>query len=112
MDMQDKHLKVLHILSAFYFRLGDVTRALALVAVAAEAAPNDPDLAETLIRCYIATGQAEAALKRLDQLGFTAGRRRERELDGLRSQALWVAGRREEARRLYASVLDDWTALS
>lgn len=102
----DQRLETLHVLSAFYLRLGDAPRALALVAVAAESAPGNLDVAETLIRCYIAMGQADAALRHLECLtphvvAQDGGGR----LDTLRSQALWAAGRRQEARRLYDRVL-------
>lgn len=102
----DPRLETLHVLSAFYLRLGDAQRALALVAVVAEAAPGNLDVAETLIRCYIAMGQADVALRHLDCLAphvhaQDGGGR----LDTLRSQALWAVGRRQEARRLYGRVL-------
>lgn len=99
----DQRLETLHVLSAFYLRLGDAPRALALVAIAAEAEPANLDLAETLIRCYIAMGQSEAALHHLDCLtAHVPARGDDGRLDILRSQALWGAGRRQEARRLYS----------
>lgn len=108
----DPRLEILHVLSAFYLRLGDAERALALVGVAAEASPANLDIAETLIRCYIAMDQPDAALKHLDGLAarLSAGRDTVR-LDVLRSQALWTAGRRQEARRLYAQAQDRRTAM-
>jgi type III secretion protein Y len=103
----EKPLEVLHVLGAFYLRLGNVPRALALTALAAESAPEDADVMETLVRCYIAAGEAEAALKFLDGLALrNMGRHIDRRLEDLRSKALWVAGRRDEARRLYARVLE------
>lgn len=98
----DSRLEVLHALGGFYLRLGDGSRALALVAVAAEAAPGNLDLAATLIRCYLALGQSEAALRHMENLTsrvpLPAGDTR---LDELRVRALWMAGRRQEARRLH-----------
>ena len=103
----EKPLEVLHVLGAFYLRLGNVPRALALTALAAESAPDDIEVMETLVRCYIAAGEAETALKFLDGLALrNMGRAVDRRLEGLRSRALWVAGRHEEARRLYARVLE------
>lgn len=101
----DSRLEILHVLSAFYLRLGDAPRALALVAVAAEAAPGNLDVAETLIRCYIAMDQPDAALRHLENLSARIpARGGDRRLEVLRSQALWVAGRRQEARRLYGLI--------
>jgi type III secretion protein Y len=103
----EKPLEVLHGLGAFHLRLGNAHRALALVALAAESAPDDMDVMETMIRCYIAAGEAEAALRLLDGLALrNLGRQVDRRLEDLRSRALWTAGRREEARRLYARALE------
>lgn len=101
----DSRLEILHVLSAFYLRLGDAPRALALVAVVAEAAPGNLDVAETLIRCYLAMGEADAALRHVENLAARVpAHGGDRRLEVLRSQALWVAGRRQEARRLYSRV--------
>lgn len=98
----DQRLEILHVLGAFYLRLGDPKRALALIGVAAEAAPRDLDLADVLVRCYVAMGEGEAALTHLDKLApHLRSKADQGRFDRLRAQALWVAGRRQEARRLY-----------
>ena len=109
--MQEHQLKILCVLSAFYLRLGDASRALALIAVAAEAAPHDAAVAEMLIRCHLAVGQADAALTRLDWLATRyPDRRTDKNFQILRSRALWMAGRRTEARQLYARAIEGGVA--
>ena len=105
--MLEHQLKILNVLSAFYLKLGDAPRALALIAVAAEAAPHDAAVTEMLIRCQLAVGQADAALNRLDWLATRhPDRRTDKTFQVLKSRALWMAGRKAEARQLHARAID------
>jgi thioredoxin-like negative regulator of GroEL len=95
--VDERQIGMLRALGAFRLSLGDSGRALALLAAAFEAVPNDGGTARLLIRSYIAAGQGEAALSLLDALaaaGIAEG------FDTLRCEALWLAGRRDEARAL------------
>lgn len=104
--MTDRQITMLHTLGAFYLRIGDADRALAVTAAAFEAAPRRPGLAATLIRCYVAAGEGGGALALLDRMDFAdADDGERRALALLRSQSLWLAGRKAEARLLRASLL-------
>lgn len=104
--MNDEQARMLHAIGTFHQRLGDPSRALALLAALFEAHPGDTDLAVQLIRCYIDLGEGEAALRLLDGLPPNAGNAETRKaLTVTRCQALWLCGRKSEARDLRARAL-------
>lgn len=99
--MNDEQAKMLHAIGTFHQRLGDPGRALALLAALFEAHPGDTDLAVQLIHCYIDLGEGEAALRLLDDLPVDHVSAAAREaLILARCQALWLCGRKGEARDL------------
>jgi len=101
--MNDDQAKMLHAIGTFHLRLGDAGRALALLAAVFETRPDDLGLAAAVIRCYVALGEGEAALRLLDGLSVAnTGEKTRRALTLARCEALWLAGRRVEARELRA----------
>ena len=86
-----------------YRRSGQSQRALVLLLIAVQMAPDDTTLLRNLVMAFTDSGQAERALSALDRLVELEG-----ESSGLwllRSRALWRGGRKDEARQCFKRYL-------
>jgi type III secretion protein Y len=93
------HRDLLHALGHLYLQHGQNRRALILLLVAARTAPEDVGLQRSLAYALVANGSGAAALAIIDAL--EASGTPEPPLRLLRSRALLLEGRREEARRCF-----------
>jgi type III secretion protein Y len=96
------HCDLLLALGWLYLRSGHHRRGLVLVLLARHAAPDDPAVARTLAWAFVVNGSGEEALAILDGIAPPPSAAADPPLRLLRSRALWLAGRAEEARRCFA----------
>lgn len=90
-------------LGELYRRSGQSQRALVMLLIAVQMAPNDSALLRSLVMAFTDSGQADRALAALDRLHDAEG-----ESPGLlllRSRALWSGARKEEARQCFTRYL-------
>lgn len=90
-------------LGELYRRSGQSQRALVMLLIAVQLAPDDSALLRNLVMAFTDSGQADRALAALDRLHECEG-----ESPGLlllRSRALWSGARREEARQCFKRYL-------
>src|SRR5579859_6686488 len=90
------HRDLLHALGYLYLQHGHNRRALVLLLLADRLSPDEPGLKRSLAYAFIANRAGAAALAVIDELEARGGSRPELRL--LRSRALLLEGRREEAR--------------
>lgn len=86
-----------------YRRSGQSQRALVLLLIAVQMAPDDTTLLRNLVMAFTDSGQAERALSALDRLVELEGESSDLWL--LRSRALWRGGRKDEARQCFKRYL-------
>lgn len=90
-------------LGELYRRSGQSQRALVMLLIAVQMAPNDSALLRSLVMAFTDSGQADRALAALGRLQDAEG-----ESPGLlllRSRALWSGARKEEARQCFKRYL-------
>lgn len=86
-----------------YRRSGQSQRALVMLLIAVQMAPNDALLLRNLAMAFTDSGDAERALNALDRAAEREGESPELLL--LRSRALWRGARKEEARQCFKRYL-------
>ncbi|MFQ3786223.1 hypothetical protein [Halomonas sp. A29] len=95
--------ELLHMMGHLYLKSSETKRGLVLLLIAAHIAPDHAGILHTLVRAFIAVGDTPRALEAIDRLerlqGASPG------LTLLQSRALWVAGQKDEARRLFRDYL-------
>lgn len=105
MTSRDDHdcVELLKGMGELYRRSGQAQRALVMLLIAAQMAPDDTALLRNLAMAFTDSGDAERALNVLDRLVDHEG-----ESSGLlllRSRALWRGARKEEARQCFKRYL-------
>ena len=96
-------IELLKGMGELYRRSGQSQRALVMLLIAVQMAPNDTSLLRSLVMAFTDSGQSDRALAALDRL-----LEREGESPGLlllRSRALWSGARKEEARQCFKHYL-------
>jgi type III secretion protein Y len=86
-----------------YRRSGQAQRALVMLLIAVQMAPEDTTLLRTLAMTFTDSGDAERALNALNRLAEQEGESSSLLL--LRSRALWRGARKEEARQCFKRYL-------
>jgi type III secretion protein Y len=100
---QDEVIDLIHCLGFIYLRHGQPYRAVVLLIVAGQAAPERADILRTLCLALIDAGMGEQALEVLAQLGAMAPDMAAHRLMRLmRARALLLLGRAAEARQCFA----------
>ena len=104
-DLGADHRDLLHALGHLYLQHGHHRRALVLLLLAERMAPDDVGLKRSLAYAFVANGAggpALAVIEELERLGLT-----QPALRLLRSRALLLDGRREEARLAFRAYVND-----
>jgi type III secretion protein Y len=99
------HCDLLHALGYLYLQHGHNRRALVLLLLASRLAPDDPGLKRTLAYAFVANRAGAAALAVIDDLEALG--RIQPALRLLRSRALLLEGRRDEARLCFRAYVND-----
>jgi type III secretion protein Y len=100
---QDEAIDLIHCLGFIYLRHGQPYRAVVLLIVAGEAAPERADILRTLCLALIDSGMGEQALEVIHKLTVRAPDMAAHRLMRLmRARALLLVGRAEEARHCFA----------
>ena len=85
-----------------YLRCGHHRRGLILILLAANAAPEDQAVQRMLAWAFIVNGSGREALAAVERLEAADPDADQPPLRLLRSRALWLMGRHQEARRCFA----------
>jgi len=99
------HRDLLHALGHLYLQHGHHRRALVLLLLAQRLAPEDAGLKRSLAYAFVANGAGGAALAVIEELEGLG--RPLPALRLLRSRALLLEGRREEARLCFRAYVND-----
>lgn len=99
------HRDLLHALGYLYLQHGHNRRALVLLLLADRMSPDDPGLKRSLAYAFVANRAGAAALTVIDELEACGLGRPALRL--LRSRALLLEGRREEARHCFRAYVND-----
>ena len=101
-DLDDDVLDLVHCLGFIYLRHGQPYRAVVLLIVAAQAAPDRPELLRTLCGAMVAARMGEQALLVLDRLAALQPDDAQHSMMRLlRARALLLLGRLPEARAAF-----------
>lgn len=101
-ELPDDVLDLLHCLGFVYLRHGQPYRAVVLLIVAAQSAPNRADVLRTLCAALVAARMGEPALDVLDRLAaLEPDMADHRMMRLMRARALLLLGRTEAARRAF-----------
>jgi type III secretion protein Y len=98
-------LDLVHCLGYIYLRHGQSYRAVVLLIVAAQMAPDRSDILRSLAASLIASGMGEQALDVITRiLRLEPALQHHRMMRLMQARALLAAGRGEEARQIFRSV--------
>ncbi|MCT7376847.1 tetratricopeptide repeat protein [Chelativorans salis] len=103
-EMRDA-VQLLHTLGYLYGSHGQVKRGVAYLLIAVQLSPDDPGLLRTLAHLLVRDGDAEKALATIDRLETMDDMASHPALALLKSRALLLSGRMEEARRTFQTFL-------
>lgn len=98
-------VQLLHILGYLYGNHGQVKRGVTYLLIAVQLSPDDPGLLRTLAHLLIRDGDADKALATIDRLETIDAMASHPALALLKSQALLLGGRTQEARRSFRDFL-------
>ncbi len=96
---------LLHVLGHLYGSHGQVKRGVAYLLIAIQLAPGDSGILRTLAHLLILDGEADKALVTIERLETMEDTARHPALALLKSRALALAGRTEEARNSFREFL-------
>jgi type III secretion protein Y len=100
---QDEVIDLIHCLGFIYLRHGQPYRAVVLLIVAGQAAPQRADILRTLCLALIDAGMGDQALEVMAQLAVLApAMAAHRMMHVMRARALLLVGRTDEARASFA----------
>ena len=100
-SLTDDAIDLMHCLGYIYLRHGQPYRAVVLLIVAGQAAPERADILRTLAAALIESGMGEQALDVLARLTHVAPHRM---IHLMRARALLLAGRKDEARHAFRAM--------
>jgi type III secretion protein Y len=103
MNKRQNTLQLLHALGFIYANHGQTKRALVLQLLASRLEPENRGVLRTLAYTFLSDGAPDHALAVIARL--KALREDDPSLDLLYSRALWEAGQRTEARRVFRTFL-------
>jgi type III secretion protein Y len=98
-------VQLLHILGYLYGSHGQVNRGITYLLIAVQLSPDDPGLLRTLAHLLIRNGDAEKALATIDRMETMDVMASHPALALLKSRALLLSGRTEEARSSFQAFL-------
>ncbi|WP_274425121.1 tetratricopeptide repeat protein [Chelativorans sp. YIM 93263] len=96
---------LLHVLGHLYGSHGQVKRGVAYLLIAVQLAPEDSGILRTLAHLLVRDGEADKALATIERLETMEDTARHPALALLRSRALTLAGRTDEARASFRKFL-------
>jgi type III secretion protein Y len=100
---QDEAIDLIHCLGFIYLRHGQPYRAVVLLIVAGEAAPERADILRTLCLALIDAGMGDQALEVIEKLTVLApNMAAHRMMQLMRARALLLVGRSDDARHCFA----------
>ena len=104
-SQSESAMRLLHALGYLYGCHGQTKRALVLQLIAARLAPHDAGILRSLAYTFLMDGAPDRALAVIDRLRTMEGGDHPA-LDLLKSRALWEAGNRIEARRVFRDFVE------
>ncbi len=107
-SLPDDIIDLIHCLGFVYLRHGQANRAVVLLIIAAQDAPDRVDVLRTLAAALIAAGLGQQALDVLDRItGLTPQEAGHPMIRLMRARALLLLGERDEARSVFRALPGD-----